>query len=176
MMDLQWLKGIAPTLLSALAGPYAQLAVTAVGAAMKWNDATKDDVVRMLTTGQLSPEQMSAVKTAEIELRKYEMDNNFRFADLEVRDRESARMRDVELAKAGQTNYLRIALSIITAAGIALLTYFVIDENSINEFAKGVITLALGRLWGYMDSIFQFEFGRTRSGEQKDATINKLAG
>lgn len=52
----------------------------------------------------------------------------------------------------------------------------VVIMTDINEFAKGIITLVLGRFLGYMDNIYNFELGtQTRSSITKDKTIEELA-
>jgi hypothetical protein len=43
-----------------------------------------------------------------------------------------------------------------------------------DEFAKGVLTLVLGRMLGYVDLCYNFEFGTTRSSTRKDETIQDL--
>lgn len=63
-----------------------------------------------------------------------------------------------------------IALAILV--GCALVAVFVIE---LNEYAKGIITLLLGRFSGYVDQVYNFEFGTTRSSKQKDDVIAGLA-
>jgi hypothetical protein len=47
--------------------------------------------------------------------------------------------------------------------------------SDLNEYAKGIITLFVGRALGWIEQVFSFEFGTTRSSKQKDATIEKQA-
>lgn len=49
-------------------------------------------------------------------------------------------------------------------------------DSTMNEYAKGIITLILGRALGWVEQIFSFEFGTTRASKAKDDTINKLSG
>ncbi len=56
-----------------------------------------------------------------------------------------------------------------------MLCFVVTVWTSIDdEFSKGIVTLILGRYLGYIDNIYNFEFGNTRSSTGKDATINEL--
>lgn len=106
-----------------------------------------------------------AVMAREVELER-----------LATADLASARARDVAFLQTGKYNWMRLFLTGFTAVAIVGLVYYVIQNDDINEYAKGIISVGLGRLWGYLDGIYQFEFGRTRSGEQKDATIAAQAG
>lgn len=98
-------------------------------------------------------------------------------ADLEkayLADTADARMRDVEIAKAGAHNYRANVL-----AGAALLLVIaclivVVWMSDLNEYAKGMITLICGRALGWVEQIFSFEFGTTRASKTKDDTISRL--
>jgi hypothetical protein len=71
--------------------------------------------------------------------------------------------------------YVRVNVLIGTAITVVIVCLFAVVHYTIsNEFAKGVVTLVLGRFLGYVDNIYSFEFGTTRSSARKDATINSL--
>ncbi len=91
----------------------------------------------------------------------------------EVADKGSARQRDVQKA----TRNLRADLMFLLAVGItAALVWIVWKDQSINEYVKGIFTLVLGRFLGYLDNIYNFEFGTTRGSQNKDETIKNLTG
>lgn len=165
-MDLSWLKGIAPTLASALAGPMAGIAVTALGSALGWQDATKDDVTKMLQTGQLSGDQLAAVKKAELELKQHESDNGFKFAELEIRDRESARA--MQIANKSWTPEI---LSWVVVAVTLSAEYLVL----FGHVPAGAPDLLVGRILGNFEGAFMtvlaFWLGTSRSSQNKDMTI-----
>lgn len=89
-------------------------------------------------------------------------------------DVQDARKRDVQLVQAGQINHRANAL----AAGAGLLVIFclfiVVWASQMDDFAKATITLILGRSLGWIEQIFSFEFGTTRTSKAKDDTINNL--
>lgn len=93
---MDWLKTVAPTVATALGGPLAGLAVEAIGSAFGWTDATKEKVEAVLTKGQLSSEQLVQLKLAEQAMLEKERELGFKFAELEMRDRDSARRREVD--------------------------------------------------------------------------------
>lgn len=163
---------IAPTVATALGGPLAGMAVEALGGVL---GDDPEAIKRTVERGQLTGEQLAALKQAELDLKQKEMDMGFKFADLEVRDRESARNRDVELAKAGYRNKRGDIMFILAVLVISALVWVVWKDPSINEYVKGIFTLVLGRFLGYLDNIYNFEFGSTRSAKTKDETINQLS-
>jgi hypothetical protein len=109
----------------------------------------------------------AAQKKAELELKEFQ---------IEVADRESARARDAEFMKAGTRNYradVMFGLAVLLVGGLVWLVW---RAPEINEYTKGIVTLVLGRFLGYLDNIYNFEFGTTRSSRTKDDTIANLTG
>ncbi len=94
----------------------------------------------------------------------------------EVQDRDSARGRDVEFIKRGVKNHRADMMFALAVLMIAALVYIVWQDQGINEYVKGIFTLVLGRFLGYLDNIYNFEFGTTRGSKDKDETIKQLTG
>jgi hypothetical protein len=88
---------------------------------------------------------------------------------------QGARDRDVEIRKVGQYNYRADFMFFLAIAVIGWVLWVVWKDPNLNEYVKGVFTLILGRFTGYLDMIYQFEYGSTRRGAVKDATISDLA-
>lgn len=93
---------------------------------------------------------------------------------VEVEDRGSARARDAEFIKAGTHNARADMMFILAVVVICGLVYIVWKDQSVNEYVKGIFTLVLGRFLGYLDNIYNFEFGTTRNSRTKDVTIEQL--
>ncbi len=113
-----------------------------------------------------------AIEKAKVELE----DRKIESEDLktEVGDRTSARDRDTKLLSLGQHNYRADVMFILAVLVIVALVWMIWRDPAINEFMKGIVTLVLGRFLGYLDSIYNFEFGTTRGSRSKDATIETL--
>ena len=115
----------------------------------------------------------------EEELQRLQLENNkldFQYFQVEVDDKGSARLRDEKFLVAGTSNY-RVDFMFVLAVGIiAVLVWIVWKDQGINEYVKGIFTLVLGRFLGYLDNIYNFEFGTTRSSRTKDTTIERLSG
>lgn len=94
----------------------------------------------------------------------------------EVKDRDSARVRDAEFVRRGVHNNRADIMVAMAAMAVAAMVYLVWSTPSLNEYVKGIVTLVLGRFLGYLDNIYSFEFGTTRGSQNKDETIKKLSG
>ena len=172
---LNILKEIAPTVASATLGPLGGAAITALGELFGISEPTQDKIKVAIENGSLTGEQISGLHQLEMKLKAEEAERGFRYAELEFKDRDSARGRDAEIVKAGKRNYRADAMFLLAVAVIVALVYAIWKDPSINEFMKGVVTLVLGRFLGYLDNIYSFEFGTTRGSQNKDSTIDKLA-
>lgn len=139
-------------------------------------------------TGVKLDQPLSAEDT--LKLRQYEMDHEEELLRLkiednkldldafktEVADRGSARDRDAWFVKMGRHNYRADIMVAVAAVAVAWLVYMVWQESDLNEYVKGIVTLVLGRFLGYLDNIYNFEFGTTRGSQNKDETIKRLSG
>lgn len=93
----------------------------------------------------------------------------------ELEDMQSARQRDADFIRQGTRNYRADILTFSSIVGVAGLVYLIWNSPEIPEFLKGIFTLVMGRLLGYVDQIFAFEFGTTRTSRSKDNTIEQLS-
>ena len=164
---------LAPTVASALLGPLAGGAVAALGEIFGISEPTQDKIQSLIESGQMTGEQVAAIKMLEMKLKAEEDERGFRYAELEVRDRESARDRDAKLGQAGKRNYRADAMFILSVMVVVALVLLVWKDTTLDEYFKGIITLVLGRFLGYLDNIFNFEFGTTRGSALKTELLAK---
>ena len=66
-------------------------------------------------------------------------------------------------------------LVIIAIVVVIWLVYLVWNSPDATDYMQGIITLVLGRFIGYLDAVYNYEFGTTRSSKEKDATITTLS-
>lgn len=128
-----------------------------------------DDPQTVVTTIQMDP-----AKAAEFQLAM-----NAQQADFErmyLADTQSARARDVDLAKAGIKNHRANVLAGAALLLVVVCLFIVIWSSGADDFAKATISLILGRALGWVEQLFSFEFGTTRASKAKDDTISKLSG
>lgn len=98
-------------------------------------------------------------------------------ADLEkayLADVANARARDMEYVKAGRTNDRANVLAGAALLLVVVCLFVVLWQSNASEFAKATISLILGRALGWVEQLFSFEFGTTRTSKTKDDTINNL--
>jgi hypothetical protein len=128
-------------------------------------------------TGAQTPEQalemmkFSTDRQVEFNLAVLKVDSELEAAYLS--DIQSARVRDIQFLQTGTRNYRADTMYFLAVIVIAGLVW-VVMQSEMDEYGKGIITLVLGRFLGYLDNIYNFEFGSTRSSKDKDATIQTL--
>jgi hypothetical protein len=133
-----------------------------------------------VVTGRDTPDAALAALQADpalaVEFRKAIMANELEYDRMYLADVQSARQRDVSLSAAGMRNYRANVLAGMAILLVIVCLINVVWMSDINEFAKGTITLICGRALGWVEQIFSFEFGTTRSSKNKDDTISRLTG
>ena len=160
------LKAIAPTIATALGGPLAGLAVDALGAAFGWTDATKEKVESVLTSGQMSGEQIAQLKAAEIALQQRLAELKVDLESIDQKDRASARERQ-SATKDGTNTVLAylIICSFIWMVALMLLGYAKVE------------TVLGGTLVGYLsakaEQVLAYYFGSTRGSAMKTELLAK---
>lgn len=136
------------------------------------------DLGAMLGTEQGRVELMKLQIEREQDLQEFalaKIEADLKEQKLYVEDVQNARGRDTAFLKAGTRNYRGDSMFVLAIVVVVWLVYIVWKDPSINEYVKGIFTLVLGRFLGYIDSIYNFEFGSTRNSRTKDATIENLS-
>lgn len=130
-------------------------------------------------TGAKTPEealeQMKADTAAQIAFRDKMATLDADMEKAYLSDVADARKRDATFIAADTRNYRADILSALAVLAVVFITWKVWTTVDANDFVKATISLVLGRFLGYLDQIFQFEFGSTRSNHTKDDTINNLS-
>lgn len=139
-------------------------------------------VIDIAKTVTGAPDGAAALKVLEadpakvLEFQQAAMLNDADLTKAFLADVQSARARDVDLAKAGMHNYRANVLAAAALLLVVLCLAIVIWMSNADDFAKATISLILGRALGWVEQLFSFEFGTTRANKTKDDTINKLSG
>lgn len=158
---------LAPTVAVGLGGPLAGGVVSLLGDLFGVSEPTQEKIKGIIESGQMTGEHVAALKALEMKLKAEEQERGFKYAELEVKDRESARQRDAALMAAGKRNYRADVMFVLAVVVICALVWLVWKDTSLNEFLKGIVTLVLGRFLGYLDNIYNFEYGTTRASAVK---------
>lgn len=128
-------------------------------------------------TGKFGMEAAEAVRAnselmVKFRTRVLEID-----ADMEqayLADRQSARNRDVELARAGRPNYRADLLAFLSVTGLVACVWFVARDTSLEERAVNAIMFVAGTLAACVRDVFAYEFGSSRGSANKQAELQSL--
>jgi len=160
---MDWLKQIAPTIATALGGPLAGMAVSAISKAI---GVDPDQVGDLISNNKLSAEQIAQVKLAEIELQKQAQELGLNFEKLEVEDRKSA--RDMQSATRSMMPPLLAGAVTIGFFSIMVMMFF----NKIDS-ANPAILMMLGSLGTAWTGIIAYYFGSSAGSQAKTDLLSK---
>ena len=163
---MDWLKQIAPTIATALGGPLAGMAVSAISKAV---GVDEDKVQDMISSNKLSADQVAQLKIAEIELAKQAQELGLNFEKLAVEDRKSAR----EMQATTRSKMPPILASAVTVGffGIVVMMFFnQIDSNN------PAILMMLGSLGTAWTGIIAYYFGSSAGSQAKTDLLTKTTG
>lgn len=168
------LKQLAPTVLTAVGGPAGALAATLIKSSMGAGPET--DAAKVVEEALASPEGMQKLRLAEIDLQKYEADNGFKFADLEVQDVRDARQHDIEMRKQGDRTTTQLAWLLV--GSFVVLSVAVVASNllGLNNAESTMVGTIIGYLLNESKQVTAFYFGSSRGSKLKDATIADSGG
>lgn len=160
---MDWLKQIAPTIATALGGPLAGMAVSAISKAV---GVDPDQVQDMIANNKLSAEQIAQVKLAEIELQKQAQELGLNFAKLEVEDRKSAREMQAT-TRSMMPPILAVTVTIGFFGIMALMFFNKVDSNN------PAILMMLGSLGTAWTGIIAYYFGSSAGSQAKTDLLSK---
>ena len=142
---LDTLKSLAPTVATAVLGPLGGVAVSAIGELLGVSEATQDKIAEVIKTGQMTPEQITGLKKLELEYQNNEKERGFKYAELEFKDRDSARQANVAGGTQNKLFWLSMLLLTVTL-GCEVLVLFYGYPNTVDA-------IVVGRVLGLMDSV-----------------------
>jgi hypothetical protein len=159
---MSWLEQVAPTIATALGGPLAGLAVTAIA---KVIGVDEKDVQNTIDSGKLSADQIAQLKIAEIEFQKQTQELGLNFEKLATDDRKSA--RDMQIAT---NSFVPPMLSILVVTAWGIIQYFLLTHVIATEMRE-IIIRVLGTLDGALMLILSFYFGSSAGNSRKDEML-----
>lgn len=192
----QGVASFAPTIATMLGGPMAGTAVTALEGALGLNTDPKADltsratsIANILQNAQLTPDQVAAIRLAEIkhaddvaknnvDLAKINADHEAAGWNADVQDRASARSREVAVK---DTTPSRLAYTIVggfLAITLAQLVALIGWPDAVAKIPAAGWTL-IGNISGYLaaeaKAATAYYFGSSSGSRDKDATIKAQA-
>lgn len=165
MMDLSWLKTLAPMVGTALGGPLGGAAAAFIADKLGLESKTIEAVSEVLNSGKLSPEQISGIKLAEIDFQKFLEQNKIDLAKLDVANTQGA--RDMQIAVRSHTP--DILAFIIVTGFFTILILMLLGMLSVSD--QQALLILLGSLAAGFGAVLNFFFGSSRGSQAKDAML-----
>ncbi len=159
---MEWLKTIAPTVATALGGPLAGMAVSAVAKAIGCNP---DEVQDIISSNKLTAEQVASIQLAELELKKQAQSMNLDFAKLIAEDKKSA--RDMQIAT-------KSWIPPVMAMGVTCGFFGILFGLMYGQIQHAPqIDIMLGSLGTAWTGIISFYFGSSAGSQAKTELLSK---
>jgi hypothetical protein len=159
---MNWLEQIAPTIATALGGPLAGLAVTAIA---KVIGVDEKDVQNTIDSGKMSADQIAQLKLAEIEFQKQTQELGLNFEKLAVDDRASAR----EL-QASTKSIVPPLLALLVTIGFFGILFALMMGYAQKSDELMIMLGSLGTAW---TGIIGFYFGSSAGSQEKDKLLHQ---
>jgi hypothetical protein len=161
---MDWLKQIAPTVATALGGPLAGMAVSAISKAI---GVDEDKVTDIISSNKLTADQVAQIKIAEIELAKQAQELGLNFEKLAVDDRKSAR----EMQAVTRSWVPPLLAASVTLGFFAILGGMMFGQMSVAD--NTALTMMLGSLGTAWTGIIAYYFGSSAGSQAKTDLLSK---
>lgn len=161
---LETLKAIAPTVATALGGPLAGAAVSALGGILGVPDATQETIGKLFKDGQLSQEHLAEIRKLELEYQNNEKERGFKYAEIEYKNQDSA--RQMQIATHSKMPAILTIMVTIGFFGILSLLFFH-PELKGNE----IVMMMVGQLSAVWAGCVAFYTGTTFGSANKNAML-----
>jgi hypothetical protein len=155
---------VAPTVATALLGPLGGAAISAIGSIIGISEPTQEKIAEAIQTGQLKPEQIAQLKALELQYQNEEKERGFKYAELEFKDRDSARQR--ETATGDKTN--RVLAFTIVGSFIAVVGCTLLGFASVDSALAGTL---VGYISAKAEQVLAYYFGSSKGSSEKTALL-----
>ena len=163
---MNWIKELAPLLGTALAGPLGGIAASFIADKLGVEEKTVAAVSEVLSSGKMNADQIANIKLAEMEFRKYCLQNEIDIERVNAADRDSARKMQIETR-----SFIPGLLAILVTAGFfGILSWMLIGEYKPTD-ALLVMLGSLGTAW---TSIVAYYYGSSSGSRAKTDLLDKV--
>lgn len=155
-----FLEKIAPTIATALLGPLGGVAVSALGNLFGVSEPTQQKIADAIQSGQITPDQLSKLKELELQYQNEEKERGFKYAELKVKDVDSARNREIQT----KDNTNKILAFTIVGAFIAMVGATLLGYAKVESVLAGTL---VGYLSAKAEQVLAYYFGSNRDSHRK---------
>jgi hypothetical protein len=153
------LKTLAPTIASALGGPLAGAAVTALGSAFGISEPTQEKIGKLFADGQLRSDHLAELRKLELDYANQEKERGFKYAELEFKDTDSARKMRAET----HSIFPEILSSLVTVGFFGILATMMHDKTLVDS---APIMIMLGSLGAAFGAVINFWLGSNKGSDR----------
>jgi len=161
---MSWLEQVAPTIATALGGPLAGLAVTAISKVL---GVDEKDVQNTIDSGKMTSDQIAQIKIAEIEFQKQTQELGLNFEKLATDDRKSAREMQISTK-----SFVPALLSVLVVTAWVLIQYFLLTHVIAQEMRE-LVARILGTLDAALLLVLNFYFGSSNHSEKQSEMLHR---
>ena len=165
------IKGVAPTVASALLGPLGGVAVSAIGSVLGMSEPTQDAIAKAFTDGQIKPEDMMKIKALELEFKTHESEMGYKYADLEFqkealvgKDRADARAMQIAIH-----SKMPALLTIMVTTGFFGILSLIMFHPELK--GNEIVMIMVGQLSAVWAGCVAFYTGTTYSSANKNQML-----
>lgn len=160
------LGGVVPVVANAIIPGSGGFAKSLIGQVLGVDPS--DDVALIDAVKNATPEQLVALKTAEMD-HKLELARISASLDIaHLKGTEDARKRATNLQMAGYHNYRADIMITVAFGAFCLLCWLVNSNTTIKPEVLAIFNMSIGALLKMLSDAFQFEFGSSRGSKEKD--------
>lgn len=159
---MDWLKMIAPTIATAIGGPFGTMAYGLIAHEL---GVSPDEAKSTIEAGKLSADQIASVQLAEVQIKAKAQELNLDFAQLVVADRKSAREMQAETR-----SYIPAVLAIAVTVGFFGILVGLMTKTFATSDALMLMLGSLGTAW---TGIIAFYFGSSAGSQAKDDLLHQ---
>ena len=150
---------------TALGGPLGGAAASFIADKLNLSTSTIEAVTDVLSSTSLSPEQISSLKVAELDFKKFLETNKIDLARLDVANTQGA--RDMQIAT--RSNTPDILAGIVVTGFFTILILMMLGLLTVSD--QQALLILLGSLSAGFGAVLNFFFGSSRGSQNKDVII-----
>jgi hypothetical protein len=183
---MNFIKKIAPFISAGLSlgGPLGAMAGNALTTALGAKPGTSaKDLLSSLTTTPPTADQIEAMQQSEqnfkLQMATLQINSVEELEKMSDADTDSARQREVNLAKAGSVDHTPTALAGIVTLGAIVIAALVFSGHANTVLVSPASAALAGTIVGYVfkdyGQVIGYYFGSSKGSEDKSATIAEIA-
>lgn len=161
------IASVLPTLASALVSPLAGLAVAGVSKVLGLSDSTVSGATEAVANALADPDSLLKLRALEAQLQKMELDNSFRFAELQY-SYEKLRYEDVMSARTREASVRdstnRVLAFAVIGTFLVVVPVLLFGEVTVDQALAGTL---IGYLSAKGEQVLSYYFGSTAGSKLK---------